>query len=92
MAFTEDGDIWLQTTTHLLLYDQSLVEKKWITYPSSIGMQIFGRRETFSFFYQNESKSGFSFITNPSGTNSYMPNRITNSDLIGLKNSLNYAL
>jgi len=87
MAFSEDGDIWLQTTKELLLYDQSLVVKKRIPYPSTVQLQIFGRKEAFPYFYQKDFKSGFSFITNPSGTNSYIPNSKSNGDLIEVYDS-----
>ncbi|MDR7128308.1 hypothetical protein J2X69_000636 [Algoriphagus sp. 4150] len=87
MTFSKDGDIWLQTVTHILLYDQMLVQKKRIPYPSSVKMQIYGRKEAFPYFYKDSPESGFSFITNPSGTNSYMPNGKTNSDLIEVYNT-----
>lgn len=82
MAFTEDGNIWLQTPVQLLLYDQKLAIKERIRYPSSLKMQIYGRMEVFPFFHQKESGSGFSFITNSSGTNSYIFKKDIGSDLI----------
>ncbi len=87
LGFSDDGDIWLQTVTHLLLYDQTLSVKKRMTYPSSVQTQIFGRKEAFSYFYPDDTKSGVAFVTNASGTNSYMPNAKTNSNLIEVYNS-----
>ncbi len=87
MGFSEDGDIWLQTVTHVLQYDQSLVLKKRTPYPSTVKMHIYGRKEAFPYFYKDGSKAGFSFVTNPSGTNSYMPNVEVTSDLIEVYDS-----
>lgn len=75
LSFSQDGDIWIQTPIEIVLFDQKLNIKKRIRYLSSSKMQIYGRMEVFHYFNQNESLSSFSFITNPSGTNSYMPNR-----------------
>ncbi|MCH6234741.1 hypothetical protein [Cognataquiflexum rubidum] len=73
MAFTEEGDIWLQTPYQLFLYDQKLNVKKKIRYQSGRKVHIYGRLEFFPYFYQNESPSSLSFITNPTGTNSFIP-------------------
>ncbi|MCH6198646.1 hypothetical protein MMU07_03575 [Aquiflexum sp. LQ15W] len=73
MAFTKEGDIWLQTAYHLFLYDQKLNVKNKIRYQSGRKVSIYGRMEFFPYFYQNESPSSFSFITNPTGTNSFIP-------------------
>lgn len=75
LSFSQDGDIWIQTPIEIVLFDQKLNIKKRIRYLSSSKMQIYGRMEVFHYFNQNESLSSFSFITNPSGTNSYMPNK-----------------
>lgn len=81
MAFAEDGDIWLQTAAQILLCDRDFVIKKRIRYPSSLKMNIYGRMEVFPYFYKGSS-SGLSFITNPSGTNSYIFNKNIGTDLI----------
>jgi hypothetical protein len=73
MAFTEEGDIWLQTPYQLFLYDQKLNVKKKIRYQSGRKVHIYGSMNFFPYFYQNESPSSFSFITNPTGTNSFIP-------------------
>lgn len=73
MAFTEEGDIWLQSAYQLFLYDQKLNVKKKIRYQSGRKVHIYGRLELFPYFYQNESLSSLSFITNPTGTNSFIP-------------------
>ena len=73
MAFTEEGDIWLQTPYQLFLYDQNLNIKKKIRYQSERKIHIYGRMEVFPYFYLNKSQSSLSFITNPSGANFYMP-------------------
>lgn len=73
MAFTEEGDIWLQTPYQLFLYDQKLNVKNKIRYQSGRKVHIYGRLEFFPYFYQNESPSSLSFITNPTGTNSFIP-------------------
>src|SRR5690606_21188532 len=82
MAFAEDGNIWLQTAVQLLLCDRDFVIKKRIRYPSSLKMNIYGRMEVFPYFYQAGSTSDFSFITNPSGTNSYIFKKDIGNDLI----------
>lgn len=82
MAFTEEGDIWLQTPYQLFLYDQKLNVKNKIRYLSGTKMHIYGRMEFFAYFYQNQSQSSLSFITTPSGTNSTRPDRENSSDLI----------
>lgn len=82
MAFSKDGDIWLQSATHFLLYDQELVLKERFSYPSSLGIQIRGRKEYFSYFYQDGMESGFSFITNPSNTNTFSNNKELDKNLI----------
>jgi hypothetical protein len=87
LGFSEEGDVWLQTVTHLLLYDQALNLKKRISYSSSVQHQIFGRKDTFLPFYKSDPKSGLSFTTNPTNTNSFIPNAKTNSELIEIYNS-----
>lgn len=82
MAFAEDGDIWLQTAVEILLCDRDFAIKKRIRYPSSLKMNIYGRMEVFPYFSRKESPSGLSFITNPSGTNSYIFNKDIGNDLI----------
>lgn len=82
MAFAEDGNIWLQTAVQLLLCDRDFVIKKRIRYPSSLKMNIYGRMEVFPYFYQEGSSSDLSFITNPSGTNSYIFKKDIGNDLI----------
>lgn len=82
MAFTEEGDIWLQTPYQLFLYDQKLNVKNKIRYLSGTKMHIYGRMEFFPHFYQNQSQSSLSFITTPTGTNSTRPDRENSSDLI----------
>jgi len=88
LGFSEEGDVWLQTVTHLLLYDQALNLKKRIAYSSSLQLQIFGRKDTFLPFYKSDPKSGFSFTTNPTNTNSFILNAKTNSELIEIYNSV----
>ena len=73
MAFTDDGDIWLQTAFQLFLYDQKLNIQKKIRYQSGRKVHIYGRMEFFPYFYQNESASSFSLITNLTNTNSFHP-------------------
>lgn len=73
MAFTDDGDIWLQSAFQLFLYDQKLNIQKKIRYQSGRKIHIYGRMEFFPYFYQNESASSFSIITNPTNTNSFHP-------------------
>jgi len=82
MAFAEDGDIWLQTAAQILLCDRDFVIKKRIRYPSSLKMNIFGRMEVFPYYYHKGSTSSLSFVTNPSGTNSYIFNKDIGNDLI----------
>ena len=45
-------------------------------------MNIYGRMEVFPYFYQEGSSSDLSFITNPSGTNSYIFKKDIGNDLI----------
>jgi hypothetical protein len=75
MAFSDDGDIWIQTPHELLLYDQKLNLKKRIRYPSSLQIYLYGIMEVFPYFYNSDALSGFSFITNPSGACKYLDNR-----------------
>lgn len=82
MAFSKDGNILLQSATHVLLYDQELVLKERFSYPSSLGIQIRGSKEYFSYFYQDGLESKFSFITNPSNTNSFSNNNELDKNLI----------
>lgn len=82
MAFTEEGNIWLQSAYQLFLYDQKLNVKKKIRYKSETRVHIYGRMEFFPYFYQTDSQSSLSFITTPSGTNSTRPDRENSSDLI----------
>ena len=86
MGFSEDGDIWLQTVTHLFRYDTSLQKLERIHFQSSVKLQIHGRQEVFPFFNQSGQDALFSFITNPSGSNSYVPNAPFNKDLIEIFN------
>lgn len=86
MGFSENGDIWLQTVTHLFLYSPSLRMREKIPYQSSVKLQLYGRKEAFPYFSQNNQAALFSFITNPSGSNSYMPNAAFNKDLIEIFN------
>ena len=82
MAFSKDGDIWLQSTTHVLLYDQELVLKERFSYPSSLSVQIRGSKEYFPYFYQDGLESGFSYITNPSNVNLFSNNIDLDKNLI----------
>lgn len=82
MAFSMSGDIWLQSATHVLLYNQNLVLKERLKYTSTLSIQIKGRKEYFPYFYKDGSKNGLSFITNPSGTNSFTNNTQLDQKLI----------
>jgi len=67
MAFTDIGDIWIQTTFQILLYDQKLNLKKRDKYFAGSTMYLYGYMRIFPYFFRNDTQSGFSFITNPSG-------------------------
>lgn len=86
MAFSEDGNIWLQTVTHLYLYDQSLSVIERTPFESTLNIQLYGKKEAFSYFSGDNQKSTYSFITNPSGSNSYIPNSKSNNELIEIYN------
>jgi hypothetical protein len=79
LAFSKEGGIWIQTPFELVLFDQKFNVKKRTKYLSDSKVHLYGRMEVFSYFYQNQSLSGFSFITNPSGLFPYKPNRDINS-------------
>lgn len=82
MAFSKEGDVWIQSAIEVLLYDEKLILKEKISYPSSLTIQIFGRKEYFPYFFNNGLKSGFSFVTIPSGTNSFSTDNQLNKGLI----------
>lgn len=73
LAFSLDGEIWLKTANYLYLYDQKLNFKKRINYLSGRDVNIYGRMEVLHYFSQNGPAYQMSLITNPSGTNSYIP-------------------
>ncbi|WP_139316528.1 hypothetical protein [Algoriphagus marinus] len=79
LAFSKEGGIWIQTPFELVLFDQKFNVKKRTKYLSESKVHLYGRMEVFSYFYQNQSLSSFSFITNPSGLFPYKPNRDINS-------------
>ena len=74
MAFTDEGNIWIQTPFQILLYDQNLNLKKRDKYLSRSQVYLFGNMKIFSFFFQNDIPASFSFITNPSGVDWSMDN------------------
>jgi len=79
LAFSKEGGIWIQTPFELVLFDQKFNVKKRTKYLSDSKVHLYGRMEIFPYFYQNQSLSSFSFITNPSGLFPYKPNRDINS-------------
>ena len=79
LAFSKEGGIWVQTPFELVLFDQKFNVKKRTKYLSDSKVHLYGRMEVFPYFYQNQSISSFSFITNPSGLFPYKPNRDINT-------------
>ncbi|NHE59990.1 hypothetical protein [Cyclobacterium plantarum] len=75
MAFTDEGNIWIQTPFQVLLYDQNLNLKKRDKYLARTQVYLHGNMRLFSFFFQNDVPDGFSFITNPSGVDWSVDNR-----------------
>jgi hypothetical protein len=82
MSFAEDGTIYIQSYSFIYRYDKNfnLIEK--FSYPSTTSIRIYGRMEFFPYFHLLGSNSSFSFITNPSDTNSFRPGNDTESKLI----------
>lgn len=82
MSFSPEGNILLQTSSQIYRFDQKINFINKFSYLSSTTIQIYGRMEFLSFFHFNESLSSFSFITNPSDTNSFRPGSENSMDLI----------
>jgi hypothetical protein len=82
MSFAENGTIYLQSFSFIYRYDQNLNLIERFSYPSSTSFRIYGRMEFFSYFHLEGSKSNFSFITNPSETNSFRPGNEDTDELI----------
>jgi len=72
MAFSKDGDIWVQSPFEIVLYDQKLNVKARSKYQSGTNTQIFGRMEVFNYFYPQMNSLQFSFLTIPTGTSRYL--------------------
>ena len=75
MAFSKDGDVWVQSPFEIVLFDQKLNVKARSKYPSGTNTQIYGRMEVFNYFYPKKGSLHFSFLTIPSGTSRYLDRR-----------------
>ena len=83
MAFSEEGDIWIQTPYEIVLFDQNLNIKTRARYLSGNKVHIYGRMEVFHYFYLQNAYSGFTFFTIPNGTSRYLDGRdFRNSHLV----------
>lgn len=96
MSFAEDGTIYLQSFSFIFRYDQNLNIIEKFSYTNSRSIRIYGRMELFSYFQLSNSTSGFSFITNPTNTNSFLPGAENEGKLIeifqrGIKESYKIA-
>lgn len=78
MAFSENGDIWIQTPFQILLYDQKLNLKKNTKYLSGTKTYSFGKMEVFPFFHL-KYPLGFSFFTTPTGVDRSVDGRDFNN-------------
>jgi hypothetical protein len=75
IAFSKDGDVWVQSPFEIVLFDQKLNVKARSKYPSGTNTQIYGRMEVFNYFYPKRGSSHFSFLTIPTGTSRYLDRR-----------------
>ncbi len=75
MAFSEEGDIWVQSPTEIVLFDQNLDIKARTKYQSGTNVQIYGRMEYFEYYYPQNTSSRFTFSTIPNGTSRYLDGR-----------------
>lgn len=71
LGFSDQGDIWLLTPHQLMLYDKKLTLKEKIPYKSNNQIYIYGAVIPFYYFYKNENRSEFLFISTPSGSRKY---------------------
>lgn len=72
LGFSEEGDIWLQTTHQLLRYDRKLNLKERIKYQSTLSYHLSGRPKKVSWFRKKDDPSDFSLITNPSKVGNFL--------------------
>ncbi|MCH7402311.1 hypothetical protein ACFOUP_03570 [Belliella kenyensis] len=75
MAFSKEGEIWVQSPTEIVLFDQKLDIKARTKYQPGTNVQIYGRMEYFEYYYSQNTSSSFIFSTIPSGTSRYLDGR-----------------
>jgi hypothetical protein len=72
LGFSEEGDIWVQTSQQLLLYDKKLNLIDRIKHQSSLSYHLSGRPKKASWFYKNDNSSNLSLIVNPSKVGNFL--------------------
>ncbi|MFO7824471.1 MAG: hypothetical protein R6V72_11085 [Cyclobacterium sp.] len=72
LAFTENGDVWVQTTHLLLRYDQNLNLIERIKYDSGLSYHLYGRPKKFPWFQKENNSSEFSWIVNPTRVGNFL--------------------
>ncbi|MFC4874549.1 hypothetical protein [Negadavirga shengliensis] len=72
LGFSEEGDIWVQTTHQLLRYDRKLNLKERIKHQSTLSYHLRGRPKKVSWFRKNDDASDFSLIVNPSKVGNFL--------------------
>ncbi|MBW3466855.1 hypothetical protein [Arthrospiribacter ruber] len=83
VAFSEEGEVWVQSPSEIVLLDQNLNIKTRTKYQSGTNIQIYGRIEYLEYYYPQNSFSKFTFSTIPNGTSAYLDGRdFRNSHLI----------
>lgn len=83
LAFSDEGEILLQTPFEVLRYDRDLKLKERIRFQASVQMYLSGNLRPFAYFFKNTSPSNFSFFTIPTGASRYLgPGDFRTSNLL----------
>ncbi|EKB48112.1 MULTISPECIES: hypothetical protein [Cyclobacteriaceae] len=75
VAFSEEGEVWVQSPSEIVLLDQNFNIKTRTKYQSGTNIQIYGRIEYLEYYYPQNSFSKFTFSTIPNGTSAYLDGR-----------------
>ena len=83
LAFSDDGEVLLQTPFEVLRYDRDLKLKERLRFQASVQMYLSGNLRPFAYFFKNSSPSVFSFFTIPTGASRYLvPGDFRTSNLL----------
>jgi hypothetical protein len=72
LAFSNEGEVLLQTPFEVLRYDRDLKLKERIRFQASLQMYLSGNLRQFAYFFKDTSPSVFSFFTIPTGASRYL--------------------